>query len=265
VQLHCFDAGMVLNTWYTPHSGAETVGGAFNDMYGYAWSSAHRPYAFRHGFPTAPNEFVMQGQFTVPALAGYQGTPQHSPTSWTAVTDITQYLTFGVGQLDMFAYIRDTTHPTLHPIALISGIYNNTIADPYVCPSTGNVGWDYPGGVWFASTGICTTDVSTVRYTAGYTTRNLFSTPTFYRIHYTPANLTALINRINTSSCTPGITCPVNGYSNNPNDYVVEYMGAIAETQLCDRFDYRCATNVEDSQISMATHTYGVAAYSYYP
>ena len=281
VQLHCFDAGMIINTWYTPHSGSPVVGGAFNDMYGYAWNTASGPFAFKHLFLGSfiPNELVLQGNLAVPAMQGFTGTKQPDGTyAWAPVADINaDPLSFGSAQYDLFAYLQDSAHPNLHPIAVVIGAYGNG-SPAFQCPSTGNVFWDYPQGVWATSTGFCTTDISTVRSTVGHTTNQLFLTPTMYRIHLTPQNWTNLISRINNLQCTagqsnscltpshlpclPGSTCPQIGYSTDPNDYRLQYMGVIAEVALCDHAN-GCSTNIPDSQVGFAVNASQVKAFSY--
>lgn len=279
VQLHCFDAGMIINTWYTPHSGSAVVGGGFNDMYGYAWSVA--PFAFQHLFlgSWAPNELVLQGNLAVPAMQGFTGTKQPDGTyAWAPVSDINaDPVGFGSGQFDLFAYLQDTTHPNLHPIAVVIGAYYNG-SPAFQCPSTGNLFWDYAQGVWAASLGFCSTDISTMRTTVGHTTNQLFSTPTLYRIHFTPQNWINLISRINNlqcnagrsnscllsnqQPCVPGSSCPQIGYSTDPNVYRLQYMGVIAEVALCDHAN-GCSTNIPDSQVGFAARASQVAAFSY--
>ncbi|HMG12111.1 MAG TPA: hypothetical protein VK571_02970 [Gemmatimonadaceae bacterium] len=294
VQLHCFDAGMILNSWYTPHSGDPSgptpqersgivEGGGFNDMYGYAWGAGNRPYAFKQLIAGnwVPSDLVLQGLLAVPALQTYEGTLSNGTWSWASVSDINNLNTFsGSGQLDFFAYIQDTSHPSLHPIALIAGVYGNGPSSNFQCatpPATGNIGMDYPTGVWFGSTAICNTDISTANYTGGFTSNTLSPNLTFYRIHYTTKNLRNLVSRINASTNCKSVNC----YSSDPSVYTVQYIGVIAETEPCTHtigspVVIHCSTNLrdpnqggylpnKDGQIGMVAKISGVSAYAYTP
>jgi hypothetical protein len=281
VQLHCFDAGMILNSWSTPHSGNLVVGGEFNDMYGYAWAPGNRPYAFKQriGGNWVPSDLVLQGWMAVPALQTYEGTLSNGRWSWAPVADINDVNTFsGSGQLDFFAYIQDTSHPSLHPIALIAGVYVNGPDFDCSAHTTASIGTDYPTGVWFASTGICNTDISTVVYTGGFTSNTLSANLNFYRIHYTTTNLRNLVSRINASTRCKSVNC----YSTDPSVYAVQYIGAIAETAPCTHIgiapdvQVHCSTNLrdpnqsgyvanKDAQIGMAAKISYVSAYAYTP
>ena len=282
VQLHCFDAGMILDSWYTPHSGATVPGGEFNDMYGYAWASDYEPYAFKHlsgGNFWAPNDLVLQGLAAVPALQTFAGNYVNGNWTWTPTPDFNDLGNFnGSGQLDFFAYLEDTTHPDLHPIAILAQIFGNGPTFDCARNRNGVVDFDYAQGVWFGATGIgaaaiCDTDISTMRYTGGYTTNSLSSALTFYRIHYTPQNWANLIARINARQCQPGVSnscqdshspnctvngcppcqpgvsCPQVGYSTDPNAYKLRYVGMIAETAPCYQ-----GTKIKYGQPTSITH-----------
>lgn len=286
VQLHCFDAGMIVNSWATPHSGdpagatpqersGVVEGGQFNDMYGYAWGPGHRPYAFRQLLlgRWVRSDLVLQGLLAVPALQTFDGTFSNGNWSWPPVADINDLQTFsGSGQFDFFAYIEDTNHPGLRPIALIAAVYGNGPAHNFDCHSI--VRMDYPNGIWFGATPICSTDISTVNYTAGFSTNQLFSDLTFYRIHYTAQNLVNLINRIN------GPDCSANCYSTDPDAYVVQYAGVIVEAAPCAHsgsgatLNVNCSTNPQDpnqenyipnkdGQIGIAVKASRVSVYAY--
>jgi hypothetical protein len=296
VQLHGCDAGMIINTWQTPHAGdpfgattAERTGivpgGEFNDMYGYAWASANRPYAFKQliNGSYVQSDLVLQGLLAVPAVQTYEGTFANNAWSYTPVADVNDLSTFsGSAQLAFFAYIQDTSHPNLHPIALIASVYGNGPSGNFACPAEGTGGIvqgpDYPGGVYFGSTGICTTDISTRHYTGGVTSNALSSNLTFYRIHYTASNLAALVNRINAlqPNCLAFNSC----YSIDANVYTVQYIGVIAEAAPCthvvknNKLVTHCSTNLrdpsqddylpnKDAQIGMAAKASGVSAYAY--
>jgi hypothetical protein len=236
-------------------------------MYGYAFSPAWRPRAFQTfdglgGFK--PAELVLQGNVAVPRFDGYV---EGSDGTWSKAANPSSA---GSGQLDFFVYLQDTSHPALHPIAVLAGVFSPGWSG---CASEkyGNVGFDYANGVWFGASGYCNTDISTVRYTAGTTASSIFDNLVFYRIHYTPQNLTNLITRINGGQCTagvgnscqcvPGSTCPQVGYSTDPSAYVVQYTGVIAETSLCDATG--CGTQLQDRRIGMSVHAQGISAYHY--
>jgi hypothetical protein len=75
----------------------------------------------------------------------------------------------------------------------------------------------------------------------------------------------------------PGETCPAIGYSTNPNDYRIRYVGIVAEVVLCDTSgtaNVHCSTNLrdvtqpgynpgQDSNLSFGLNASGVAAYHY--
>lgn len=291
VQLDCFDAGMVINTWYTAHAGNPAGatatersgivdGGQFNDMYGYAWSAPNRPYAFRRprGGSWVASDLVLQGLLAVPALQTFDGTFEHGAWSFAPVADVDALDTFsGSAQLDFFAYIADSSHPALKPIALIAQVYSNGPAEFFRCADNalGAVRKDYADGIWFGATPLCSTDISSVEYTAGYTSNVLSPELTFYRVHYTPDNLRHLIARIN------GPDCRTNCYAADPNAYVLQYMGVIAEIAPCAHrgsvaggdLAITCDTNLRDTtqpgyiankdgQIGMAVRARGISAYA---
>jgi hypothetical protein len=291
VQLDCFDAGMVINTWYTAHAGNPAgatatersgivEGGQFNDMYGYAWSAPNRPYAFRQPRSSGwvASDLVLQGLLTVPAVQTFDGTYASGAWSFAPVADVDALDTLsGSAQLDFFAYLSDATHPDLKPIALIAQLYGNGPAEFFQCPPSGLgiVRKDYAAGIWYGATPLCSTDISSMEYTGGYSTNRRSSDLTFYRVHYTPDNLRHLIARIN------GPNCSANCYSADPNAYVLQYMGVIAEIAPCAHrgsvaggdLDVLCDTNLRDStqpgyiankdgQIGMAVRARGISAFA---
>ncbi|WP_163869896.1 hypothetical protein [Myxococcus eversor] len=283
-QVSCHDAGMVLNTWTSPRTFVE--GGGFNDMYGYAWSPPNRPRAFNRlkwvgELPVrVPTELVLQGTMAVPVVTGWN--QAHASAPWNAISNPsgpTDVFNSGAAQLSMFAYLRDTSHPTLRPIGVLGGVYANNAVPP--CPSSwGNIGYDYPAGAWFTGNGLCNTDLSTVRYTGALTTNSLFSDLRFFRMHVTRQNLVNLINRINGQACRIGgkgpipdtcichgpEDCPPTGYSTNPDDYVVEYTGVLGEIVQCHQTPtVTCNTTLTDRQISMAARIQGFGAFAYTP
>lgn len=257
VQLHCFDAGMIMNSWYAPHQA--TLGGGWNDMYGYAWAPQNRPKAFLWGSNT-PAELVLQGDLALPGVDGYM---KDSNDSWVQVQDVNAIPLQVVIQYNLFAYIRDISHPNLHPIALLAGVYGN--GDP-VTGCRYHLGYDYSDGVWYIGTTIydpskCSTPYSTVRYTEGYSTNVPFATPKFYRIHFTRSNLLNIVNDINSQVCSS--SCPDNGYSTDPDDYVLDYYGVILETTVCHSVVV-CGTQLADRQVAAVARAQYVAAFSYH-
>ncbi len=262
-QIHGCDTAMILNSYFAPHQ--PILGGGWNDMFGYSWGpNAPRAFSAFTGVTFQPADLVLQSDIAVPAWAGAIRDP--------ALHLVSDPSTVGSAQFDFFVYLQDTLHPNLHPIALITGLFAPGWTGCASENGYANVGYDYASGVWFASHGVCKTDVSTVGYTAGFTTGSTFSALTFYRIHYTPANLTALINRIKSMQCTPnvnnscncatpGVQCPNNQYSTDPNDYVVQYAGVIAETALCGPTG--CGTTQTDREIAVATRATGFSVYHY--
>lgn len=282
-QVHCYDAGMVLNSWSSPKTHVE--GGGYNDMYGYAWSPANQPRPFsvvatRNGvLGTWPSELVLQGSMAVPVVTGWN--TSNGGATWNAIGNpgAGDLFNSGAAQLSMYAYLRDTSHPNLRPIAVLAGTYANNGST--TCPTNGwgGVSFDYAAGVWFSGNGICTTDVSTVRYTGATLSNSQFSDARFFRMHYTRQNLINFVNRINNMQCAvdpvtgglksnscnctaPGKHCPPIGYSTNPDHYVVEYTGVLGEIVQCNPTQ-GCDTAILDRQISMAARVYGYGAFWY--
>jgi hypothetical protein len=270
-QLQCFDAGMILNSWYAPHVAVE--GGGWNDMYGYAWAPAAQPYAFQTlgslGF-WRPADLVLQGSIAVPDFVAYVINPDGS---WTIPPDPTSA---GTGQLELFAYLADASHPSLHPIAMLAAVYIQGWAgcedpDPNIDRHHGTLGRDYGKGVWFSASGLCDTDTQSVDAATSPTTNATSMNLEFYRVHFTPAKWSALMTRINRYQCTAGSDhtcpcesthdCPATGYSTNPADYRLQYMGVIAETSL--RNGNVFGTDVPNRQVGMSAHMQNVAAFHY--
>jgi hypothetical protein len=232
VQLYGTQAGMLINTWNVGH--VEVVGGGYNDMYGYAWAQGQRPDAFRRdtGSGTVPSHLVLQANVAVPSFTSWK-----LDGTWQECANAEQCAD---GQVGLFAYLEDRTRMDLPPIAYVALLYGSRANGS--CGPSGGVASDYAGGVWFGAVGICTTDISTAIVST--TTQNTtFSYPAFFRIHITPLNWTNLINRINSAGpsnpnpslhCNPGSTCPPTGYSNNPDNYRIQYAGVIAEASLLE-------------------------------
>jgi hypothetical protein len=255
VQLAGYGAGLVISTWDVPHRFIE--GGGYNDMYGYAWSPANRPLAF-----ASNADLVLQADLAVPTFRswGFNG------ASWVeAAPGATG--TYADGQIDLFAYLEDVTHPALHPIAVVFVAWGNRASA--ACGATGFVGFDYPTGVWFGSSNMCSTDLGT--HVFGTPTQSAtFSGQTFFRMHITPANWVAIINRINAAGpmaadlgvrCTPGTSCPGIGYSTNPADYRLQYAGVIAEVVLLENGAPNNLSTIR--QLQMGAHVWDTGVYQY--
>lgn len=252
VQLHGYEAGMMISTWSIPH--INIVGGGYNDMFGYAWSPSQRPAPFSNG-----SDLVVQAELAVPTFDSWgfvAGNWAQAPANDTGL--------YADGQLDLFFYLEDRAHPTLPPIAVVNVAWGNRFGG---CTPQGFVGFDYPQGVWFGASGICTTDISTHLYSAPTQTAT-FSAPQFFRIHITRANWVNLINRINaagpvssTITCTPGVSCPMNGYSTNPDDYRLQYAGVIGEAVLLENGSPANTSTIR--QLTMGATIRGVGIYQY--
>jgi hypothetical protein len=260
VQLNGYHGGMLINTWAVPHRTIE--GGGYNDMYGYAWSPGRRPDAFvlhnSFGAPVGPIQLVLQASLAVPSFTSWA----FVNNSWTSPGPDEQS-----GQLSLFAYLEDGRHPGLPPIVIVATAWDHRLAGDPCGRSTGFVGFDYPTGVWFGSSYMCTTDITTAFFTAA-SQQALFSDERFFRIHITPANWANLIGRINSAGpgnadhslqCTPGSTCPPTGYSNDPSDYRIQYAGVIAEAGLIENGATKMDTPFR--QALMGADIYGVGVY----
>jgi hypothetical protein len=228
VQLKCYDAGMLINTWTVPHR--PVVGGSYNDMLGYWFSPSLRVSPFKkNGLDT---DLVLQANIAVPNFNRVRNTTRTEALA---------------GQVGFFAYLRDTTHPASPPIAIIASTHmsNMSLLPGYL--QRGSVGYDYSGamtnaaksdptisywfantptngyGVWFTSAPIA--DANDHRYvTKVYSQGDLqsdmqdvsdLSTPLlFWRAHITPSNLINIVTDINAASCQAGCPPrPAGGYS----------------------------------------------------
>jgi|SRR5450631_2963664 hypothetical protein len=288
VQVDCYEQGMLVNTWDTPHR--PVIGGGYNDIWGYSWPTGSQPHPFVDGSGN-PAELVLQGNLGVATYGTYG-----SGTNY--------------GQASFFAYVRDTTHPSLHPIAIIANAYISNWMATYA--TDGDVWYDYSdndssaiasanpawypsgasgNGVWFASGPISTTYTNpyvTTRYSQGsndgplnpiYSTNPAFP---FWRAHITQTNLTNAITNINGlgMGCSPP-SCPSAGYSSNPADYVLEYAGVIMEVRLGSEIVYYGANvtsmsfdasptswipnDASKPQASMGLHVHAFGVYQYLP
>jgi hypothetical protein len=107
----------------------------------------------------------------------------------------------------------------------------------------------------------------------------------FWRAHITRQNLINAVTAINTSDCDnppPGIGCPptapARGYSTNPDVWVLEYAGVIAEATLASQLFDASRTSwggnpagstpyndVSKDQVSMGVHVFAPSIYRYTP
>ena len=299
-QLRCYDVGILINSWETPHR--PVVGGGYNNMWGYSWSAGNRISPFvKDGVPT---DLVLQANIAVPTYG--PRIPSNDP-------DFNH--TAGTGQVGMYAYLKDTTpgHENLPPIAVLAMTHlsgyepafntDGYFAFDYSDADTSFARTNYPAWfaqnqagseVWFASDPI-NTGSSQPYVTTGYTQGNLNSTLApvydpnvampFWRGHITLANLLNIVNRINTNSCGGPPNCPPKvpssngcGYSVNPAAYVLEYAGIIAETTIAGDHIRKVGVNKYDqspsnwtindalkNQVAIAVKANGFGVYRYIP
>ena len=291
VQLSCYDSGMLINTWGHPHR--PIVGGGYNGMMGYQFSLPNRPYAFvKNGLPT---HLVLQSNVAVP---WYSVT--HRPGTNQRIN----------GQAGLFVYLRDISHSSFAPIVVLAMTHMSNLTEQPSFPLTGSVGFDYSSadtntaksaypawlssapsngsGVWFVAAPISSNNNQryvTKIFSDGDLNSNLtplynLNVPLlFWRAHITPSNLTNIVNDINVAPC--GLSCPSRpsgGYSTNPNNWVVEYAGVIAETVLDSNLYDQDRTNwggnpsgatpyndTTKDQVSLGVHVYAPGIYRYYP
>lgn len=289
VQVNCADVGMVLNSWATPHR--PIVGGGYNDMWGYKWSSQNQVRPFSNG-----NELVLQGNLQV---TGYHPYGEHAH-----------------GGLHFFAYLRDGT-TNLPPIAVLGTAYSSNFTSNDL--TNGYLSFDYTQGntsgslatadfmsakasqvfpswnispdaigVWFAVGPISMSPANTQPYVTTRQSTGQLSAPLqpgawkypleFWRVHITPENMAAIVNAINSHPCSGPPDCPErisqgSKYSTRMSDYFLEYGGVIAETTVRDfLFDpTKVDTNYENwvyadsskSQVGMAVRVNGFSFFGF--
>jgi hypothetical protein len=101
VQNSCTTSGMLLNSWTSPHR--PVVGGWANDMLGYAFSADVRPFV-AGGLPTY---MVWKAKIAVPLFV-YAKNSARAPNSPP------------VGQVGLFAYLKDKRHAAAPPIVVLA-------------------------------------------------------------------------------------------------------------------------------------------------
>jgi hypothetical protein len=262
VQLSCQDAGMLINTWSSPHR--PIVGGGYNDMFGYSFSSP--PAAFTYN--GVATDLVLQANIAVPWLYRRKGTnPDGTGTAHAGPLPS--------AQVGLFAYLQDVSDPSSVrvPIVIIGqthmtnliGIDPNTgLADYTYLLHGGGGGRDYTdadtlaahnsgpnGSYWVPQTsgsGVCfvSAPISSQNDQSSVTkvfsdgdlssnlsdVNNLNASLTFWRAHITPANLSHVVGLINSSDCPMK---PALGYSTDPSKWVLLYAGVIAEATPLDQ------------------------------
>lgn len=245
-QLDCFAFGMLINTWFTPHR--PIIGGGYNMMYGYRWNAADEPRPFLDPQGRGSSHLVLQAEIGITQFAAW---PNASGDPYAVV-----------GQVALFAYLRDRSQPHLPPFAVLAlAATSNWTEDwhrqgwvsyDYSDRDTRRIAQRYPAwfsggqagsGVWFASGPIANSSegrfVTTI-YSEGQHDRPLMqvSDPEqprrFWRAHITPENLVNVVDSINASAPCANVGCPLAGYSRNPSDYSLEYAGILAELALLE-------------------------------
>lgn len=226
VQLYCNGGGMLINTWSIPHR--QVVGGGYNDMFGYQWGVGSEPNAFRitnaYGQTIRNTDLIVQANIAVPEIYTYSGSVN---------TSIQPYPT-PMQQVSLYAYVVDTSHPSLPPIALVEFTHDRGAATP-----ANVISCDYKQGVWFSSGN---TTYSSKYFTHDSASNNAILLPAskfspsdpalFFRMRITPGNFIATVTDINASTSTD---CPARGYSTNPDNYILKYAGVIAELTVFDQ------------------------------
>jgi hypothetical protein len=255
VQLYCNMMGMLVNTWGVPHR--EILGGGYNSMFGYSWSSSTAPEAFvmRNVFGSVIREtdLLVQADIAVPWLYTYKN-PNNSATRNEPAS-----------QVSLFAYIVDISNPNLHPIALIGLTHDKLIGN------LGNsefVACDYANGVYFASSNPATSLNFFTRdpysaYPQLMTDRDNANEPyQFFRMRVTPNNFRNIINAINSY----GSGCPTAGYSTDISHYRIKYAGVIPELTIYDgRFgSLTTLSDFDKDQISIGVKAKDVGIYRRY-
>lgn len=251
VQLYCNGGGMFINTWWVPHQ--VVVGGGYNDMFGYQWVTNTEPPAFYTILGTViPTSLIVQANIAVPLYEPYV------PTGSSSVPN---------GQVSLFAYVKDSSHPSNPPIALVA--YTHTSGSIASVDNPGYVSCDYsPGGVYFAS--------GSTTFTTSYMTHDSASTNAqqisysynpsasalFYRMQVTPTNMSNIVSVINAgiSGCS-GL--PTN-YSTDPTDYVVKYAGIIAEPTISNDVNSSTLNDSSITQVSEGVNFYNLGIYKKY-
>lgn len=218
-------------------------------MFGYQWGSGQEPrpfYTFVAG-QLIQTDLVVQSVIASTLYGPY--TPSGPNRAF--------------GQIALFAYLIDTTHPNLHPIALVAQTHDSQNANNY-----GFISCDYPTGVWFASgdttnsTAYMTQDPYSANSKLLTAVHNPSALAEFYWMRISNANMTNIANAINSSPL--GGVCPARGYSTNPYDYVLKYGGIITEVFIEGDVTSSTLNDPSIAQVSLGLNFSGVSMYRRY-
>jgi hypothetical protein len=236
-QVHCQDAGSFINTWTFPD---ETItGGGPHSIYGYSFNNPPPPLVFDDN----PNtDFVLQVSAEVPWFSGW-------------ATPINGVSAEPIGQLNLFAYLRDRT--TGKTFALVLGLFDNRAVDGESYPSTVSHDTVTP----FVSVPLVSgSPYATVSpYSATYT-GTAWSGLRFFRAHITPSNFRAALADINNycrwhvqarhCDYVPYLAA---AFSPSITDYEVTDFGVIHEV----------IRGGAGGNLSMGVHIYGLSAWNF--
>ncbi len=237
VQAYCGQAGMLMNTWWTPH--IPVVGGTPNDMFGYAWSTSNQPLAFKQGSENA--ELVLEANVAMTGWAPYAVTSDAYAGAYIA----------------LFVYLRDTTDASRPAFGVLAAVHGTGNQSSYLANGIGPT-LDYCNsasdcGGWFVSAPITSasgesppnkpsaekwitirnnitgklSSTETQVHWSPFFDQNNIPAEQYFRVHITRSNLKNMVDQFNSVSC-PAAHCP-RGYSDNPDHYKVEYAGVIME------------------------------------
>ena len=275
VQLDCYYSGMLINTWSVPHR--PIVGGAYNDMFGYAFSEQNQvsPFVNQYG---APSDLVLQSNISVPLFS-----PSHNTLDANGQTYPI------AGEVGFYAYLRDTANPSYPPIVILAMTHMSTYTAGFAANNK-VPGFDYSAadtnaaksgpfsnwfqntpwngqGIWFVSAPInsahtrwVTTVTTEAQLTSAMQPRYDLSQPMpFWRAHITPTNLTNAVMDINNVVCSSCPPKPPGGYSTTPANWVLEYAGVIAEARLVSD---EARNSYDPSRTNWGGHPYGPTPYN---
>ncbi len=131
VQVNCLDSGMLINTWAAPHR--PIVGGGYNDMWGYTWPAGSRPRPFWKN--NAPTDLILQANVGINLFRPTSPQDNHQAANTSVAS----------AQAAFFAYVRDTAHPDLPPIALLATTHDSRFAHPSNFDTGGVNVWERDG------------------------------------------------------------------------------------------------------------------------
>jgi hypothetical protein len=315
VQLNCYDVGMLINSWGSAHR--PIVGGGFNDMWGYAFSAPNQVSPFtKSGLAT---DLVLQSNIAVPIFSAVHNRVNEAGQPYVISGQVTffAYLhdttnpSYPPIAVIAATHMSNLYNPNDGEAGRLAALAHGGVAVDYGENATAYArdhypNWFAPGqtgsGIWYA--GAALSRQNDQRYVSvGYTEATLddnmpvhsdvTGTPMpFYRAHITPENMRHIAEDINAavacSGCPPRPPGNPNGnpgnYSTDPNNWVLEYAGVIAENALVSEDPGQPNPNYDVSasswtglnttpryhdnsrdQVAMAVHLSGVGIYRYYP